>query len=77
MRIFLTYKKVDTHKETVGNEAHKEIDIREQSSVHRQYAKQKVKVSYIRFTLTYLNNKQFIYINISDLHSIKKQKLVV
>ena len=73
IRAFLKYKK-DAHKQTVGSEAHKTT---EQNSIHSQYTKQKVEVSYIRFTLTYFKNKHFIFINASDLHSIKKQKLPV
>lgn len=49
----------------------------EQISIHSQYTQQKVKVSSIRFTLTYFKNKCFIFINASDLQSIKKQKLLL
>jgi hypothetical protein len=51
MRTFLKYKKVDAYKQIVGSEAHKTA---EQNLIHSQYTKQIVKVSYIRFILTYL-----------------------
>jgi hypothetical protein len=75
MRTFLKYKQVDTHKQAVGSEAHKKIDVHEQNSVHSQYAKQRDIVLH-KIHIDILK-KQFIYINTSDLHRIKKKKIAM